>query len=225
MESRGKFIVIEGIDGSGKSTQVKLLKERLNLNHNREKYENIHFTREASDGPIGKLLRYTYLAGKRLCDERVINMLYAADRFDHITNADDGMIRFIEHGTHVISDRYYLSSMAYNTYMMPTKDKVIEMINHTITMNRYIMETLRPDVTIYIDLDPANALYRINAGRDENSVYETAEKLTKIHDAYDISMNILRDKYDENIIVVDGNRSISDIHEEIYSIVCDVLDK
>jgi len=108
---RGKFIVIEGIDGSGKTTQVKKIEKLLTHND-----FHVHVTRECTDNPIGKLLRNLYLSGKRKCDERVINMLYAADRLDHITNEEDGMLNILNEGIHVLSDRYYLSSLAYDTY-------------------------------------------------------------------------------------------------------------
>lgn len=218
MESeRGKFIVIEGIDGVGKTTQMAMIKARLDV--------PAYFTREATDGPIGKVLRYTYLAGLRKCDERVINLIYAADRFDHITNEEDGMLKYLNQGFHVFSDRYYLSSMAYNTYMMPTEDEVKEMIEHTILMNRYTMETLRPDLTIYIDLDPEVAVQRMSAGREEASVYETAEKLGKIYRAYQLSIDILRERFNDNIVVIDGNRSVNEIHDEIMGLVHNEINK
>jgi len=215
--NRGKLIVIEGIDGCGKTTQVKMLKNRLSNK------DNIHFTREYTDGPIGKLLRYTYLAGLRECDERVINMLYAADRLDHVTNNEDGMINFINNGTNVISDRYYLSSMAYHSYMMHTKDEILDMMHHIIIMNRYVIDMLKPDLTIYIDLDPNVALSRMKSSREDLSVYETSEKLNRIHNTYNIAINILRNKFNENIISVNGNRSIEEIHNDIYTHVCDML--
>jgi len=219
---RGKFIVIEGIDGSGKTSQVNLLKEKYKNN-------NIYFTREATDGPIGKLLRYTYLAGLRECDERIINMLYVADRLDHITNKEDGMINYLNNGINVISDRYYLSSMAYNAYMMDTKQEVINMINHTIIMNKYVMDILKPDLTIYINLDPAEALTRLknrlNLVKEDPSVYETAEKLLRIHKTYNLAINILRERFNENIVMVDGNRSIEDIQEDISYHVFNMLNK
>lgn len=211
MKVQGKFIVIEGIDGSGKTTQVEMLKPKIQVPR--------YFTREATDGPIGKLLRYTYLAGKRKCDEKVINMLYAADRYDHITNEEDGLLKYLNQGIHVISDRYYLSSMAYNTYMMPTDEKVKEMIEHTILMNRYTMETLRPDLTIYIDLDPNLALERLTKDRDNVSVYETSEKLNKIYKAYDMAINMLKDEFDDNIVIINGNQSPENVHQDIFDCV------
>ena len=97
---RGKFIVFEGIEGSGKSTQTKMLSDYFKSNN-----IWVHQTREASDGPIGKMLRETYLSGKRKVDTRIINLLYVPDRLDHITNEEDGILSILESGINVISDR------------------------------------------------------------------------------------------------------------------------
>ena len=142
---RGKFIVIEGIDGSGKTTQVKKIEKLLTHND-----FHVHVTRECTDNSIGKLLRNLYLPGKRKCDERVINMLYAADRLDHITNEEDGMLNILNEGIHVLSDRYYLSSLAYDTYQYIGTDKYQPALLDIVYRNKVNMDLLRPDVTIYI---------------------------------------------------------------------------
>ena len=212
----GKFIVIEGIDGSGKSTQVELLKNKL---------PEFHFTREASDGPIGTLLRRLFLTGERQCDERVINMLYVADRLDHITNKTDGILKSIISGCNVICDRYYLSSMAYNSYMMETNEKMYKMINQTISMNAVNMSSLRPDLTIYIDTPPEVACQRINIRNEDKAIYETPEKLEKIYQSYKMSIAILLKDYKENIVIVDGSKSPEEIHNEIYGIIQKLLNQ
>ncbi len=218
MESkRGKLIVIEGIDGAGKSTQVEMLKNRLDP-------KQFHFTREATDGPIGQLLRYTYLPKKRIADERIINMLYAADRLDHITNSEDGMLKFINDGMNVISDRYYLSTMAYNSYMGNSVTEITGLIHNTIRMNQVNMELLPPDLTIFINLDPDKALERMKGRAEETTIYETKEKLTKIHSAYYRAIDILENYYDEKIIIVNGDQSAESLHEVIFELVSNKVD-
>lgn len=218
MKTKGKFIVIEGIDGSGKTTQVSMLKDRLDN-------EKFHFTREVSDGPIGKLIRDSYLSGKRKCDERIINMLCAADRLDHITNNEDGINLYLNNGINVICDRYYLSTLAYNSYMMNSREDVIDSIHDSIEMNNYSIELLVPDVTIYINLDPLEALRRINGGRNDVSVYENTTKLVKIHDTYNIAIEILSNTFgDEDIICIDANNlSTSELNDVIYVIICEYI--
>ena len=213
MKTKGNFIVIEGIDGCGKSTQVSMLEDQIK--------SECHFTREATDSPIGKLIREAYLSGQRKCDERIINLLYAADRLDHVTNSEDGILKYLDQGINVISDRYYLSSMAYNSYMMPTDDEIDKMIEYTINLNRYNMELVKPDLTIYIELDPLEALRRINGGRDDVSVYENTTKLVKIHETYNRAINILRTKFNEKIVIVDANNlTPTELNGLIYELVC-----
>lgn len=209
---RGKLIVIEGIDGAGKSTQIEMLKNKLDP-------KKFYFTREATDGPIGQLLRYTYLPKKRECDERIINMLYAADRLDHITNSENGILNYINSGINVISDRYYLSTMAYNSYMGKNAIEITRLINRTITMNQVNMDLLSPDLTIYINLDPDKALERMKGRDEETTIYETKEKLTKIHRAYHKAIRILEDYHDENIIIINGDQSVESLHEVIFELV------
>jgi len=207
----GKFIVIEGMDGAGKSTQVKLLHEKM-----KENGVNIYVTREASDGPIGKLLRSEYLSGKRQCDEHVLNYLYAADRLDHISNKEDGMLKYIEEGTNVLCDRYYLSSLAYDTYMHWGTKEYSKQMNDIINRNMLNIQLLSPDLTIFIDLPVEVCLERLQRNRDELSIYETKDKLEKIKLSYMESINILQNQYDHNICIIDGNRSIDEISYLIW---------
>ena len=213
MQTKGKFIVIEGIDGCGKSTQVQMLKDRIK--------SECYFTREASDGPIGKMIRDLYLSGKRECDERVINLLYVADRLDHLTNSIDGIKKYLDEGINVICDRYYLSSMAYNSYMKETPAQVRESVIHTITMNKYIMEELKPDLTIYIDLDIFEAIRRIHSNRDDVSIYEDTDKMIAIQNAYDIAIELAKDTIHDDVIRVNANGlTPTELNDLIYELVC-----
>ena len=101
---RGKFIVFEGIDGSGKSTQVRILQERL-------KAAGVYCdtTMEPTGSPIGSLIRQV-LTGRLKMDKRVIASLFTADRLDHLLNDVNGILAEINQGITVISDRYYFSS-------------------------------------------------------------------------------------------------------------------
>lgn len=220
MES-GKFIVIEGIDGSGKTTQVKKIEKLLTHND-----FHVHVTRECTDNPIGKLLRNLYLPGKRKCDERVINMLYAADRLDHITNEEDGMLNILNEGIHVLSDRYYLSSLAYDTYQYIGTDKYQPALLDIVYRNKVNMDLLRPDVTIYIDTPPKVALDRIYAAREDSAVtvYENTEKLCKIRESYRYGIDYLINNGGENIKIVDGTLDPDVLFSHIKRIIESVLD-
>ena len=96
---RGKFIALEGIDGSGKSTQIERLIRRLT-----QRGVNCRATREPTGRPVGALIRQA-LTGQTPLDPRVIAALYAADRIDHLVNGEDGLAALVEQGITVVTDR------------------------------------------------------------------------------------------------------------------------
>ncbi|HAL81034.1 MAG TPA: dTMP kinase, partial [Mucilaginibacter sp.] len=106
------FIALEGIDGSGKSTQVKLLTEKLE-----QAGHKVYTTCEPTDSPIGKIIRDIF-THKMEADHRTIAGLFVADRLDHLLNKTNGIIKKLEEGYTVITDRYYFSSYAYQSTHM-----------------------------------------------------------------------------------------------------------
>ena len=169
MSNRGKFIVFEGTDGSGKSTQIKLLAKYLE-----EKGISCYVTREPTDSPFGALLR-SCLNGRVETDEYTIAAMFAADRLDHIYNQVNGMLKKLEEGTTVLCDRYYMSSFAYNGEFVDTE--------WVISLNEAARRALHPDVTIFIDTPIEEAMRRVNR-RSETDRYETLEKQFKIREKY-----------------------------------------
>ena len=169
MDTKGKFIVFEGTDGSGKSTQMKMLFKYL-----AGRGVSCFCTREPTDSPFGALLR-SCLTGRVEADEHTIAAMFAADRLDHINNGVSGIKKKLSEGETVLCDRYYYSSLAYNGGFV-SLDWVAE-------LNRPAMEALRPDLVIYIDLPPEDGMKRV-ARRGETDRYETIEKQKKIHDNY-----------------------------------------
>ncbi|MFI5196773.1 MAG: dTMP kinase, partial [Chitinophagales bacterium] len=102
------FIALEGTDGSGKSSQVKLLAEKLeNAGH------KVYATFEPTDGVIGSMVR-NILRGGIKADNRTIAALFLADRLDHLLNETNGIVKKLGEGYTVITDRYYFSSYAYH---------------------------------------------------------------------------------------------------------------
>ena len=112
-KQKGNFIAFEGIDGSGKSTQIGLLAERL-------KKEGVccYTTMEPTNAPVGSLVRQV-MTGRIRMDNKAIAALFAADRLDHLLNEVDGIASKIEEGTTVLTDRYYFSSYAYHSVDVP----------------------------------------------------------------------------------------------------------
>ncbi len=202
---RGKFIVFEGIDGSGKSTQINLLAEAL-----KKRGIPCHTTLEPTFGMVGSVL-HDILSGKISADPKVTASLFVADRLDHILNQSDGILKNIENGETVICDRYYFSSYAYQSVDVP-RDWVI-------SANRMAAEILRPDATIFIDISAETAMDRISKNRENTELYETRERLAAVREGYFSAFELLKNQ--ERIFVVDGNRSIDEISKKIQKIVFD----
>ena len=137
----GKFIVFEGIDGSGKTTQVARLAQKMQAAG-----IPIHTTFEPTNGPVGAILRQ-YLQKRVSFDPRVLPYLYAADRGDHLYNDKSGIELALERGIHVVCDRYILSSFAY------------QVPEHSFELVDYLNRSFRkPDLTIFLRRSPESGL-------------------------------------------------------------------
>lgn len=189
--ARGNFIAFEGIDGSGKSTQVGILTERL-------KQEGIYCyaTMEPTNSPIGSLI-HQILTGRVKTDNRVIAGLFVADRLDHLLNEVDGIMSKINEGTTVITDRYYFSSYAYHSVDMP--------MEWVIKANEQSSMILKPTITIFIDVDPDVAMERIAQNRFHQELFEKKSRLIKVRENYKKAFQLL--EKEEKVVIIDGNQS------------------
>lgn len=165
MAEKGKFIVFEGTDGSGKSTQMKLLGKYLTAQG-----KPCFLTHEPTDSPVGALLR-SCLTGRIEADEYTVAALFAADRLDHIQNGVNGIKKKLEEGVTVLCDRYYYSSLAYNGGFVP--------LDWVMQLNRPAMDMLRPDLVLFLDVPTEESMKRVNR-RGETERYETLEKQSAI---------------------------------------------
>lgn len=196
----GNFIVFEGIDGSGKSTQVQLLKNRL-----ARMGVPFYATFEPTDSPIGSLI-HQMMTGRVVSDNKVVAALFVADRLDHLLNPLNGVYAKIQDGISVISDRYYFSSYAYHSVDMP--------MDWVVAANSQSAEILRPSVTVFIDVDPEDAIRRIAKTRSQPELFETRERLISVRKKYLEAFEKLRDS--ENVLVVDGGRDPRAVEDEIW---------
>ncbi len=194
------FIAFEGIDGSGKSTQVKLLSESLIRTGHR-----VYCTEEPTDSRIGSIIREVF-RHKMEADHRTIAGLFVADRLDHLLNRTHGILKKLEEGYTVITDRYYLSSYAYQGAHMP--------IDWVIEANSMSADLLRPDLNIFIDISPAISMERLTRGRTSLELFETLENLVKVREKYFEAMGKVKSA--ECIFVTDGNRSPELIAADIW---------
>lgn len=202
------FIAFEGIDGSGKTTQARLLAEKLS-----SAGHHIHLTAEPTRGPIGKMIRDIF-NHRQEADHRTIAALFVADRLDHLlNNTDDGVLKQIREGKTVITDRYYFSSYAYHSVHVP--------MDWVIASNALSAEILMPDAHVFIDVDPELCMERIKNGRPSTELYETLDNLKKVREQYFKAFDLLRDR--ENVLIVDGNRTEETIAGEIFSKVSGLI--
>ena len=200
---RNLFIVLEGIDGSGSSTQAELLKTHFLQNG-----EKARLSPEPSEGPIGKLIRQAMqtdiisMPTPELFD-RQMAYLFAADRYYHLFNRVDGVFKLIEQDqTHVITTRYYFSSLAYNCDD-PEQYHFVQGLNaHFPT----------PDWVIYLDIPVDVSLQRLTQ-RNIREVYETKDKLTRVKQNFD---RIFAD-YSGKLLKLDGTKPIRELHQTIVN--------
>ncbi len=200
---KGIFIAFEGIDGSGKSTQIRLLAERM-----RDEGIRCHTTMEPTDSPIGSLI-HQIMTGRIKTDARVLSPLFVADRLDHLLNDVDGILHKIDEGVTVITDRYYFSSYAYQGVDMP--------MDQVISANRPSSDLLRPTVTLFIDIPPDVAIERITKNRSRKELFEKRSRLVQVRDKYLEAFDRLKDV--ENVIVIDGNRNVQTVADGIWDAV------
>lgn len=207
MTNRNLFIAFEGIDGSGKSTQVKLLAEKLeSIGH------KVYTTFEPTDSEIGSIIR-NILIGKKNADNRTIAGLFVADRLNHLLNDENGIVKKMKEGFTVLTDRYYFSSYAYNGTHMD--------INWVIDANAMSASILRPHLNIFIDVPPEVSMSRINGNRDSIDLYENLENLKKVRAKYLEAFALLYQV--EKIYTVDGNKDPEIIHKEIVNKIEDLI--
>jgi dTMP kinase len=197
------FIALEGIDGSGKSTQIDLLREHLE-----KAGHKVYTTFEPTNGPIGKMIRDIF-NHRTEADQRTIAALFVADRLEHILNKENGMLKKLEDGYTVITDRYYFSSYAYHGVHMP--------VDWVIQSNALSAALQRPDLNIFIDIEPETGMERLRKGRTSLELFETLENQKKVRDKYFEVMEQLKSK--ENIYITNGNRSPEAIAGDIWNAV------
>ncbi len=192
----GLFIVLEGIDGSGKTTQAKKL-----VNFLRSRGRRVWLTREPTDGSIGREIR-RHLQAKDI-DNESLQKLFLQDRREHVREINSKL----REGYDVVCDRYTLSTIAYGSLNIAIEK-----------LKKLNKEFLKPDITIIIDVEPEIAFRRITRARSRNEYFDTLSKLARVRQAY-LS---LQDFY-PNTFLVDGSKSIEECWEEIRRIVQNFL--
>lgn len=203
----GKFIAFEGIDGSGKSTQIKKLTERLS-SFNIRCYE----TKEPTDSPIGSLI-HQIMTGRISADNKVIASLFIADRVDHLLNSTDGICEKINSGITVITDRYYFSSYAYHGVDLN--------MDWVINGNSISAEILRPTITVFLDVPVKKALERIRSERFHTELFEKEDRLIAVREKYFEAFDKLKNI--ENVAIIDADADINVVADRIWDAVSNYI--
>lgn len=198
-KKRGLFIVIEGIDGCGKDTQLSLLADYLS-----SRGYSVHKTTEPTDGPIGRVIRHSGLSGKKKLTNLEMQLLFSMDRAYHISNEIEPALK---EGKIVISGRYSLSTLAYG-YAAGSDMEILEMANEGF---------MSPDLVLYIDLDADTAMERLGKRGGVKEVYEKLDFLKKAGEGY----KRVLPKF--NTETIDGLLSQEDAHKRIVSAVSKYL--
>lgn len=186
-------MAIEGIDGTGKSSQAKMLAEAL-----RAKGESVLLDREPSDGSFGKILRTSMTEG-RLAPEDELE-LFHKDRRQHV---DDVILPALQQGTHVVLDRYYFSTMAYQGA------NGFDIAELKATNESFAP---KPDILFILDLDVDSALERIGSRGDEANEFEQRDSLQFCRDVF---LSVKDEAYAH---VIDSKPSIETIHSNMVEI-------
>jgi dTMP kinase len=196
MAKKGLFIVIEGLDGSGKTTQAKLLVEKL-----QQKYSVI-FTTEPSNGKIGSFIRNSYLYDSTRLPTEAEALLFSADRIEHCKTEIEPALN---QRKIVVCDRYLYSTIAYQGGAGLSTDW-IKTIN---------ARALQPDFCIFLDMAPERVLERLQRKR---SVMETLETQQKVREVY------LRFVEKGDLVLVDGDKPVEVVAEALYAKVLELLE-
>ena len=193
------FIVIEGLDGSGGTTQSRLLASWLEKCGDR-----VLLTQEPSNRRIGLLIQEALLpsTNETTIGDRVFPYLFAADRQDHL---DEEILPTLSSGSHVVSDRYYHSSLAYQGISVG--------IAKVATLNESFPP---PDFTFLLWLEPEISFSRVQGRGIPVERFETLDRLRAVAESYESVFTHCRAK-GENIFKIDARRSIEEIHQDIVN--------
>lgn len=197
-----KFIVVEGLDGTGKTTQIKILADYI-----RKKGREVEITAEPTDHPTGKLIR-KILSGEVKSTPWALASLFLADRIVHNTDPEDGIEKMLSDGKTVISDRYYYSTFSYQGHETD--------LDWAMNMHFSCPEVRRPDLVLFLTMAPEKCIERIRANRPDEAIeiYENTESLTKISRQFDTVFSILNE--DENIVYIDADGTVEEVSERLF---------
>lgn len=206
---KGIFISVEGPDGSGKTTIIQMLKEKLK----KEGYE-IVATREPGGIEIAEQIRQVILDPENTAmDPRTEALLYAAARRQHLT---EKVKPALEKGKIVLCDRFVDSSLAYQGYARGLG------IDEVYTINQFAIESMMPKLTLYFDVAPEIGLERINKnkGREVNRL--DLEKL-EFHQMVRQGYQLLAERFSDRIVTIDASKQLEAVYDQAEAKINELL--
>jgi dTMP kinase len=210
----GAFIVIEGTDGTGSTTQARILVDRLS--HSTQRV--VKLTCEPSGGPIGTLLRQALShrlvvpskEGPRAPDWRTMALLFAADRMDHLDSLVEPTLR---DGGVVVSDRYVLSSLAYQSATSGEGDQSLPWLTAINSRAR------TPDLTVVLTLSEQAAARRRAVRGGEKELYEETSLQERLVVLYGRARELLPN---QRVVFVDASGTIDDVATSVWAAVAEL---
>ncbi len=208
--SRGRLISFEGLDGAGKSTQMRLLEQWLTSRD----ISYIH-TREPGGTPFGvEIRRILFNHPEFTITPLAEAFLFQADRAQHFSTV---ILPALEQGIHVLTDRCFDSSIAYQGVARGVGADLVMHISMLATQNHV------PDLTILLDLDPTQVYARTDVSQDASGLREQQSRFDteseRFHQILRQAFLNLAQAYPERIKVVDASRTQKEIHAEIVALV------
>lgn len=196
---RGKFITFEGADGSGKTTQIEMIKKYLE-NQGKE----VLLTREPGGSDLGNKIRDILLHYDGEVDSLAELLLYMADRAQHVKKV---ILPALLEGKTVLCDRYTDSSVSYQGYARGLD------IERIMKLNNIATDGLEPDLTIVFDVETQTAIQRVGDIKDR-----LEQEGIEFHKKLRYGYLELAKKFPERIKVVDANLSIQEVFEQVKTL-------
>lgn len=192
----GLFVVLEGLDGSGNSTQAKRIAAEI---ENQD--VSVLLTKEPTSGPVGAMIRMV-LENRLEVDLQTLQMMFTVDRADHI-RGDRGIVRYLKKGNVVISDRYLTSTLAFGFASGLDIEWLLAM------QSKFFL----PDKTYFLNVDPKVCIERIKKARPGFDLFEKEKNLEKVMEGYNVARKLLS----RRMKVIDGEDRIEIITKKILT--------
>ncbi|MDP3988311.1 MAG: dTMP kinase [Candidatus Levybacteria bacterium] len=203
----GKYIIVEGIDGSGKTTQVEKLCEYF-----QKQGKEVVCTREPRKvGLIGDLIQKVLL-GKTKLPPAAFQYLFSTDRVIH---HQDVIIPALKAGKIVISDRCFWSAVVYGI-MDKKEEYTLDDVKHLLVAQSILSmyhQFIVPDFNFYLRISLETSVARILKKKDPKEIYEDSEKIKRAVEGYEWVV----DYFKKEFTIIDGEKGVGEVTEEILS--------